>query len=169
MYKIPDNYTYTNGVLKIELFFSYWVFFWFIIYYISNKLFNIKKIPSPLLALFFTFSATFYGFLYLFFNVSNYWIILKYFNMMAISKIIPIYLTIFSVHDYKIEWNRDPKILLIMLLIYFIYLFLVDVNFFDVYNYDGFSVLNDDNKTPVFYILVNIYNYFINYKNTNIV
>jgi hypothetical protein len=157
MINIPEKYTLKNGVIRPDFIFSYWIFVWFFIYFISNIFFNKNMIPSPLLELYIGFFVSLYGFFYLLFENSNTLPIIKFLVMLIVIKTIPLLTTIYLSGTYKINWNYDLKKALILLLIYFVYLVCWNVNVFDVYNYEGISIINNDNKTPFFYILSKIY------------
>ena len=155
MTNIPENYTFKNGVLRPDFIFSYWIFVWVLIYFISNILLNKNIIPSPLLAIYIGFFVSLYGLSYLVSTISNNSI--KFLVMLIVIKAIPLLITIYLSGTYKINWKYDLKKILILLLIYFVYLVCWNVNVFDVYNYEGISIINNDNKTPFFYILSKLY------------
>lgn len=157
MINIPENYTFKNGVIRPDFIFSYWIFVWFLIYFVSNLFFNKNIIPSPLLQMYFGFFVSLYGFFYLLFENSNTLSLIKFLVMLTVIKTIPLLTTIFLSGTYKINLNYDLKKLSILLLIYFVYLVFWNVNVFDVYNYEGISIINNDNKTPFFYILSKIH------------
>ena len=157
MTNIPENYTFKNGVLRPDFIFSYWIFVWFLIYFVSNLFFYKNIIPSPLLEMYIGFFVSLYGFIYLLFENSNTLPIMKFLVMLTAIKTIPLLTTIFLSGTYKINLNYDLKKLSILLLIYFVYLVFWNVNVFDVYNYEGISIINNDNKTPFFYILSKIH------------
>jgi hypothetical protein len=157
MTNIPENYTFKNGVIRPDFIFSYWIFVWFLIYFVSNIFLNKNIIPSPLLEMYIGFFTSLYGFYYLLFESSNTLPIMKFLVMLIVIKTIPLLITIYLNGNYKINWTYDLKKLLILLLIYFVYLVFWNVNVFDVYNYEGISIINNDNKTPFFYLLTKIY------------
>jgi len=153
MSNIPENYTFKNGVLRPDFIFSYWIFVWFLIYLVSNLFFNKNAIPSPLLELYIGFFVSLYGFSYLASTISSTLTLMKFLAMLMAIKIVPLFITIYLSGTYKINLKHDLKKLLILLLIYFVYLVCWNVNVFDVYKYEGISIINNDNKTPFFYIL----------------
>lgn len=157
MTNIPEKYTFKNGVIRPDFIFSYWIFVWGLIYFISNILLNKNIIPSPLLAIYIGFFVSLYGFYYLAFTISNNSTLMKFLVMLTLIKTIPLLTTIYLNGTYKINWKYDLKKVLILLLIYFVYLLCWNVNVFDVYNYEGISIINNDNKTPFFYILSKMY------------
>ena len=157
MTNIPENYTFKNGVLRPDFIFSYWIFVWFLIYFVSNIFLNKNIIPSPLLEMYIGFFVSLYGFSYLLFENSNTLPIIKFLVMLIVIKAIPLLITIYLSGTYKINLKHDLKKVLILLLIYFVYLVFWNVNVFDVYNYEGISIINNDNKTPFFYLLTKIY------------
>lgn len=157
MTNIPENYTFKNGVLRPDFVFSYWIFVWFLIYLVSNLFFNKNIIPSPLLELYIGFFASLYGFIYLLFENSSTLSLTKFLVMLTAIKSIPLLITIYLSGTYKINLKHDLKKVLILLLVYFVYLVCWNVNVFDVYNYEGISIINNDNRTPFFYILSKIY------------
>ena len=157
MTNIPENYTFKNGVLRPDFIFSYWIFVWFLIYFVSNLFFYKNIIPSPLLEMYIGFFVSLYGFYYLVSTISNTLPIMKFLVMLTVIKTIPLLITIYLSGTYKINWKYDLKKVLILLLIYFVYLLCWNVNVFDVYNYEGISIINNDNKTPFFYILSKMY------------
>jgi hypothetical protein len=157
MTNIPENYTFKNGLIRPDFIFSYWIFVWVLIYFISNILLNKNIIPSPLLAIYIGFFVSLYGLSYLVSTISNNSILMKFLVMLIVIKTIPLLITIYLSGTYKINWNYDLKKILILLLFYFVYLVCWNVNVFDVYNYEGISIINNDNKTPFFYLLTKIY------------
>jgi hypothetical protein len=153
MSNIPENYTFKNGVLRPDFIFSYWIFVWFLIYLVSNIFFDKNIIHSPLLELYIGFFVSLYGFSYLASTISSTLTLMKFLAMLMAIKIVPLFITIYLSGTYKINLKHDLKKLLILLLIYFVYLVCWNVNAFDVYKYEGISIINNDNKTPFFYIL----------------
>jgi hypothetical protein len=157
MSNIPENYTFKNGVLRPDFIFSYWIFVWFLIYLVSNIFFDKNTIHSPLLELYIGFFVSLYGLSYLASTISNTLTLIKFLAMLMVIKIVPLFITIYLSGTYKINLKHDLKKVLILLLIYFVYLVCWNVNVFDVYNYEGISIINNDNRTPFFYILSKIY------------
>jgi hypothetical protein len=157
MTNIPENYTFKNGVIRPDFIFSYWIFVLFLIYFVSNLFFYKNIIPSPLLEMYIGFFVSLYGFIYLLFENSNTLPIMKFLVMLTAIKTIPLLITIYLSGTYKINLKHDLKKVLILLLIYFVYLVCWNVNVFDVYNYEAISIVNNDNRTPFFYILSKIY------------
>ena len=156
MSNIPENYTFKNGVLRPDFIFSYWIFVWFLIYLVSNIFFDKNIIHSPLLELYIGFFVSLYGFSYLASTISSTLMLMKFLAMLMAIKIVPLFITIYLIGTYKINLKHDLKKVLILLLIYFVYLVCWNVNAFDVYKYEGISIINNDNKTPFFYILSKI-------------
>jgi hypothetical protein len=156
MTNIPEKYTFKNGVLRPDFIFSYWIFVWFLIYLVSNIFFDKNIIPAPLLELYIGFFVSLYGLFYLTSTISSTLTLMKFLAMLMAIKIIPLFITIYLSGTYKINLKSDLKKVLILLLIYFVYLVCWNVNAFDVYNYEGISIINNDNKTPFFYILSKI-------------
>jgi len=156
MSNIPENYTFKNGVLRPDFIFSYWIFVWFLIYLVSNIFFDKNIIHSPLLELYIGFFVSLYGFSYLASTISSTLMLMKFLAMLMAIKIVTLFITIYLSGTYKINLKHDLKKLLILLLIYFVYLVCWNVNAFDVYKYEGISIINNDNKTPFFYILSKI-------------
>ena len=157
MTNIPEKYTFYDGIIRPDFIFSYWIFVWGVTYFVSKLLLNKNIIPSPLLAIYIGFFVSLYGLSYLVSTISNNSILIKFLVMLIVIKTIPLLITIYLSGTYKINWKYDLKKLLILLLIYFIYLVCWNVNVFDVYNYEGVSIMNNDNKTPFFYILSKIH------------
>lgn len=141
------------GKFRVDFLFSYWIIFWFLIYYFTQNIkgspiaSKIQKYMNPKLALYFGFFENFGTFLYIIWLNSKLSIIFKYLLMLLLIKVLPIYLIKEKIH----LWN-DIIVFIFVFLIYNIYLWINDETIYSVYERTFTSIKNNQNKTLVFWI-----------------
>ena len=150
-----------QGNLRVDYLFSYWVFFWFLIYFFTQNVQRssianmIQKHFNPKLALYFAFIENFATFIYIILIQSKLVIIVKYLLMMLLVKILPIYLI-----KQKINLWNDSIVFICIFSIYVFYLFMNDETIYSVYERTFTSVKTNQNKTPMFYLFDKIIHLF---------
>lgn len=154
----PDKNTLDKyGNLRVDFLFSYWIFFWFLIFYFtqnvreSNAAIFIQKNMNPKLALYIALLENILTFLYILWIKSDFLIIIKYLLMILSVKILPIYLIKQKIH----LWN-DLLIFVFVFSIYIIYLWINDESIKSVYERTFKYVKSGQNKTPFFYLFDSI-------------
>jgi len=150
------NTTDKNGVIRFDFIFSYWIFFWFLIYYFvlltSSK--NMSKFATfilhynPFIGLIFAFLENIVLFIYMlpFFQTE---ILIKYVFMMFLIKIIPIYL----IRNQKINPVNDIFAIIVLFCIYLLWLYYNKTDVIDVYKKTTLSITLNSNKTPLFHFI----------------
>jgi hypothetical protein len=69
--------------------------------------------------------------------------------MMLIVKVLPLYL----VYKNPIQWPQDLYVFTGVFVLYIIYLYLNDESLMTIYKRTFTSVMNSDNKTPLFHLV----------------
>lgn len=125
-------------MINFTFIFSYWILFWFILYY--NKIIKF----NPLFILYLAFIHNFY------FAITTLkgLILYKYLFMIFIIKIIPIYL----IYNNKIHID-DIIFSIILFLCYNLYLYINNTDINNIYNQINDSIINNKNDTLFFYII----------------
>jgi hypothetical protein len=149
--------------LTPDLLFSYWLFFWFVIYYILVTVKTpissiIKNRFYPLLAF---HAATIYDTMQLL-NIlvknPNINIIIKYLLTILFLKIVPIW--IMMQQNIGINYLNDITIMIIIFGIYNLYLYTKNTNVSNIYTEENDAIVKGENITPFFKFL-NISQYFL--------
>lgn len=162
--KDPSKYTTDKrGRFRPDLLFSYWIYLWFLIYYFTDKTnpgFLSKWIyenMNPIYVLYLGFLVNAFIFLFILFVKPNIGILVTYLFMMLVMKILPIYLLWGIPIKNKI---RTVGIGIISILIYLFYLYLNDTDIIGVYKRNLTSIINNQNNTPMFYIISRLQDFF---------
>jgi hypothetical protein len=152
-----------NGYVSPDYLFSYWIFAWFLIYYNIDAFHNgatafIKRHCSPLLGLWIALLFNVYEISYAMFLKFDALLFSKFAIMILLVKAIPIYLLYRK--GTSIHWFNDFIALTIVFTVYNIYLYSNGVNPNHVYTETEKSLTNGDNKTPMFYLMDKLMQYF---------
>ena len=134
-----------NKIVRIDFIFSYWLFFWFILYKLNIIIYN------PYLGLIIGLIVNSYMFI-LFLIYKNYYKAFLFFIVNFFIKIIPIY----TLRNTTIQ-KKDIYTLFILYSIYLIYKYLFDKNtkLFD-FKININSYKNKSINTPFMYLLDNL-------------
>ncbi len=139
--------------------FSYWIFFWFLLFY-----FGIIK-ANPLILLCIGYFLTFLEIFYLIFKKTNTYNIKKFFIINVIIKFIPILIILITIkYDMKNLYN-DIQFTLLVILIYLITMSILNINIIKTYLHLLQSYYNDEKekRTYISKLYDYIYkNYFLN-------
>ena len=146
-----------QGNLRVYFLFSYWIFFWFLIFYFTQNVRNsdaalfIQKNMNPKIGLYFALFENIATFLYIILFRTEFSVIIKYLLMIFSVKILPIYLIKQKIH----LWN-DLFVFIFIFCIYIIYLWINDETIYSVYKRTFEYVKSGQNKTPFFYLFEKI-------------
>lgn len=145
--------------ITFDKLFSYWVFGWFILYYISvhYKIFPFI-IPSPKFALHIAIIENTYMLFNLFLLNSNSIEYIKYMFQMLITKGIPLYL----LGNLSVKIPQDIYSFFIVFSIYLLYLQYNETNVISVYEETKKSIIEGKNQTPLYKFIDSIYKYYVN-------
>lgn len=145
--------------ITFDKLFSYWVFTWFILYYISvhYKIFPFI-IPSPKFALYIAIIENLFMLFNLFLLNSNSIEYIKYMFQMLITKGIPLYL----LGNLSVKIPQDIYSFFIVFSIYLLYLQYNETNVISVYEETTKSIIEGKNQTPLYKFIDSIYKYYVN-------
>lgn len=156
-----------NGIIRPDFLFSYWVLVWFLIYlFLDTSSFKSAKNTytrwiydhiNPFFALVIALSENVLTFVYLIFLQLDLSILLKYFIMMLLIKIGPLYY-IMTYSSYRI-WESILAFVTIFA-IYLIYLHIQGETVSSVYERTLTAFKTGENKTPLFRLLDSIFRFF---------
>lgn len=143
--------------LRIDYFFSYWIFTWFLIYYIIIKTnivnteskTNIKTNFNPKMALYIALFENLCIFIYLLFHNPTIQHMLKYILMMFIFKVVPLYL----LQEEKIVLPKDLFPISGLFVIYNVYLTTIQTSLYTIYKSSVHYLIKGSNQTPFFNLL----------------
>jgi len=144
--------------ITFDKLFSYWIFTWFIIYYISiqYKIFPFS-IPSPIIGLYIGFIENLYVFSILILSKANSLEWIKYILQILITKGIPLYL----MKNLPLNIPQDIFMFFIVFGIYLLYLHYNQLNVFTLYKKTEESIIQGKNETPLYKLFDSIYNYYV--------
>ena len=147
--------TVSNDFIRPDLLFSYWIYFWFILFYFGQDLYLsskdlshiIKKYANPSLIFWIALLENIGTLLVLFAKIPSVQlsVLVKYIIMIVVIKGIPLYL----LWPYNIHFYRDIMVILAVFAIYLGYLWLNGTNLFEIYHKTFYHVTKGDNKTPM--------------------
>jgi hypothetical protein len=136
-----------------DLLFSYWLFFWFLIYYIvihftiEGKLFNfIKTAANPIVGLIVASIENIITLLLLIYKNNSFISTITYLFAILLFKVIPIYL----LKDYDVHVFYSSIAFLIVFLIYLVYVIAKHQNPLEIYKTTFDSILLEQKNTPFF-------------------
>ena len=145
----------STDFIRPDLLFSYWIYFWFILFYFGQGLYLsskdlsliIKKYANPSLIFWIALLENIGTLLVLFAKIPpvQWSILVKYILMIVVIKGIPLYL----LWPYNIHFYRDIMVILAVFAIYLGYLWLNGTNVFEIYHKTFYHVAKGDNKTPM--------------------
>jgi len=142
--------------ITADLLFSYWVFFWFILFFFSKGF--PKKITAfiqadlcPLLAFYLAILFNLFELGYILVKNPRMEIILKYLFMISTVKCLPIYWMISN--GYTVHLFNDVLVLFLIFMVYNLHLYLQGTNIFRIYQTTEQAIITGQNKTPLFLLL----------------
>jgi hypothetical protein len=130
-----------------DLYFSYWVFAWFLVYFFMKDHTKIH-IANPTFALYISFLENVIS-LFVILYYKHWAIAAEFFVMLCLFKGVPIYL-LRNEHTIRLT---DIYVSIGLFAIYCGYLFLRKTSLYDVYQKTMVSLIKGTNETPFFYIL----------------
>lgn len=147
--------------VSFDLLFSFWIVAWFIIYFCVNKNTSkisvfIKKHFNPKLALYLALYSNLFTFFAILIYNPQFIIFIKFTFLIFAIKILPLYL----LKNTKIKWVNDTIALIFVFFVYLFYLKINNQNIYDVYINATNSIIQNDNKTPIFHLLNSAKLYF---------
>ena len=147
------EYKYTidkHGFIRFDYLFSYWIIAWFLIYYFIDVKSEIgqsfRKYGNPKLALIIALIENAITLIWIAIVNGEIWTIFKYLCMILIVKVGPLYL----VWGSPIRIPQDIYTFIAVFVIYNVYLYLNDETLITIYHRTFTSIINRDNKTPLF-------------------
>jgi hypothetical protein len=166
-----DTKIYTvdkDGILRPDFLFSYWVLVWFLVYLFLDTSSSSKSAKNtytrwiydhinPFIALVIALSENVLTFVYLIFLQLDVSTLLKYFIMMLLIKIGPLYY-IMTYSSYRI-WESILAFS-VLFAIYLIYLHIQGETVSSVYERTLTAFKMGENKTPLFRLLDSIFKFF---------
>lgn len=158
---IESKYTLDkHGYIRFDYLFSYWIIAWFFIYYfidVKNWIGGqIHKYGNPKFALIFALIENIITLFWIIAVNRDIWIIFKYFCMMLIVKIWPLYL----VWNSPVKIPQDIYVFITIFVIYNVYLYFNDETLITIYKRTFTSIINRDNNTPLFGFIACLGNLF---------
>lgn len=145
------NFMYMNNpsvFTRVDYFFSYWVFAWFLIYYIGPHNAFIHNNLNPKLAVLISLIENFFMFFFIVLQ-QKWFICLKFLTMILLFKGIPLYL----LRNTKMILPNDIHVFLALFLIYNMYLLVMQQNIFTIYKQSYENIISGKNNTPFFFVL----------------
>jgi len=140
--------------ISSEYIFSDWIFFWFILYFISTKIFHneyLEKYFNPTLALSIALFQNITIFIYLIVQHPKLNILIKFSLMMICEKMIPL-LLLFQ-NEKSLHFQNNIPFTLGIFGLYLGFLFSQKSDFFKTYMQIMHSIISDDNNTPFFWFI----------------
>jgi hypothetical protein len=145
-----------------DLLFSYWLFYWFLIYYIfvhietNSVVYNfIKLIANPIIGLVIASVENIFTLMVLIYKNNSFMSTIKYLFAIVLFKLIPIYL----LKQYSVSVFYNFISFLVLFTIYLIYIKMKNQNIVYIYQMTLASILSNKNDTPFFKMISNIYDY----------
>jgi hypothetical protein len=144
-----------QNFIRPDFMFSYWIFAWFIVYYIIQKISNpssfsfIKQNLNPKLAIIIALIENIGLFGFLLIQKTQLYVLFTFIITTTIFKIIPIYL----VYDHTILFPNDIITVVLLFILYNIYLFIWRTNVIEVTQKTADSLKKGKTYTPFFYLL----------------
>jgi hypothetical protein len=138
-----------------DLLFSYWLFYWFLIYYalVNVTAFNfIKTFANPIIGLIIASIENVFTLIALIYKNNSIESTLKYSFAILLFKVIPIYLL--KQHSVNIFYSFIS--FLILFIIYLIYVKMNNQNIVYIYQTTFESILTNKNDTPFYKIISKI-------------
>jgi hypothetical protein len=138
--------------LRPDLFFSYWIYAWFLIYYIviTTDVFRYKgffiKYMNPLLSMSIALIENLITFVYLWSINVNTITLCKYLAIIILIKIIPIYLLLNK--PFYLNYSIISSVSLFIL--YLLYMQLLGKNVINIYKESNRYLQKGEIKTPLF-------------------
>lgn len=145
-----------EGYVRFDYMFSYWVVIWFVLYYNIDAFKGptasfVKKIGNPLLALWLAFWFNVYEITYVSLIKLDTGLVLEFCFMIFLIKAVPIYL-LYS-KGLSINWLNDTIVICIVIAAYVLYLYANNKDPTTIYQETEKSLVQGDNKTPMFYLI----------------
>jgi hypothetical protein len=145
-----------------DLLFSYWLFYWFLIYYIfvhiesNSVVYNlIKIIANPIIGLVIASTENIFTLMVLIYKNNSFMSTIKYLFAIVLFKLIPIYL----LKQYSVNLFYSFISFLILFVIYLIYIKRNNQNIVYIYQNTLESILANKNDTPFFRTMSKISDY----------
>lgn len=144
-----------KNFIRVDFMFSYWIFTWFIVYFIIQKISKstdfifIKQCLNPKLALILALIENIGLFSFLLTQNTPFYVLFIFMITTTIFKIIPIYL----VFDHTILLPNDIIIFISLFIIYNIYLFIWRTSVIEITQKTADSLAKGKTYTPFFYVL----------------
>jgi len=141
-----------------DLLFSYWLFYWFLIYYIlvqfpSNNF--IKKAANPIIGLIIASIENAFTLMVLIYKNNSFVSTTKYLFAIILFKLIPIYI----LTQYTVNVFYSFISFLMLFLIYYTYVKMNNQNIVSIYQSTFESILSNKNDTPFFRMMSKISSY----------
>jgi len=139
--------------ISTEYIFSDWIFAWFVLYYISIK--SIKNTDfldtylNPKFSLYCALFQNIYTLVEITLKNPKPIILIKYFIVMLILKIIPLFL----IREKSLHLKTNIPISICIFMLYIGFLYSKRKNFFKMYKQITDSIVANDNNTPLFWFL----------------
>ncbi len=147
----------TNGAIRFDFLFSYWIVVWFLIYYFLNSAGSpLGRFINPSLAIWAAFFENLFTFILLIVYGVGFSVLAKYLVMMTLMKSVTLYL----LRNTRIHLWHDALVLLLVFGIYLVYLFLNGENLYHIYRRTFYFVRTNSDKTPGFGLLAALSRYF---------
>lgn len=150
-----------SGVLRFDFLFSYWILVWFMVFYFTptNSTGPISKFIlnhlNPTLAFYFALIENIGTLVIIIIYNPNLWLIFKFVCMIGLLKVMPLYL----LRTYPVQWKHDTVVLFVIFGIYNLYLAWNDTTIYKIYERTITSIQTGDNRTPLYHLLSNIWNW----------
>lgn len=135
---------------RVDLIFSYWILFWYILY-ITKTI----TCCSPKFALFLGIIENIVLLFYISFNGASLSTIIKFIVIIVVMKIIPYY----AIRNDKIV-IKDIIVTLLLFIIYMIWLKFNDFGVLDAYNSINNSLIKNNGDTPGIMLIDTVLNFF---------
>jgi hypothetical protein len=146
-----------KGRLRFDFLFSYWIFFWFLIFYFIDKETWIGKFMykylNPTIALWIGLLENIATFLFMIIVKPSFDYVFKMILMTSFIKALPLYL----IRNIHFEWKKNWITTLIVFGIYNVYLFANNTNVYEIYKRAFISFYKGSNETPLFALIQSLY------------
>ena len=150
------------GLIKFDDLFSYWIYFWFLLYYFIISVFSekhefvrfIQNRFNPKLAIIIALLENIVTFtIILIFNF-QVWLIVYYILMILFVKVLPLYL----LRKDKIHPLNDIIVLILLFLFYVWYLHNIKkTSLQGIYTKTYYSLIRGEHKTPLFHLVTQFF------------
>lgn len=138
---------------RVDLVFSYWIFFWYILYIFRYTQYN------PKLAIIVGIIENFFMLLFMIYFQTQLNSIIRFIIINIIIKIIPYY----SIRNVSLVL-KDILASISLFIIYIIWLILNKQDIMDFHRRIFLSLVEDKNETPMMWLFKKVEAYFTNYK-----